>query len=644
MAKRVIMCAALLFVAASVSPADLKVDFGDDGQRVKAGYQEFTGSHNTSAQSKNFDFDGTNVTVNVATGSEGDVGFRDYTSEGGGEPLGADFVYPNDNNGRDAGRVILTLTGLEGGEYTLVSYHNDTKNSHDQQDPIDVSIDGAVSASAGADNVVQTKSTSDDNLGKSTVTFTATGAGDVVITYTPRSDNGTVSKAVLNGIELSGDVVAVDSDGDGILDSQDNCRTVANANQADGDGDGVGDVCDNCPKDANADQADEDGNGVGDVCQCVCLGDVDEQGQIDLDDLQAMSQILLTAGSPFVVADQAGSCADVDENGQVDLDDLQGLAGILLDVGSPFVVPCEDKDGDGIGDDQDNCPGVANPGQEDSNGNGIGDACEFASFHFTVTGDPRAELSKWRWACKEMKQKVGVGVFHITAGDYFEDDHSTTAEKFYNILKQEVGDDVIWYPTIGNHEIQRAKDDLYWIRNFYHDKLEGTVNPGPPTSTETTYSWDYGNAHFLQLDTYESGGGGCIDGDVITWIEDDLANNDKPVIFVIYHAPLFADGRGGKDNKIGCSRRFWQICKDYGVVATFCAHTHQYGHEYNRAGNDITHEFDVGNAGRQSHADIFQTFADVTVNSDGSVKVDVWQGREGQSYTIAETYNMSSPN
>lgn len=40
-----------------------------------------------------------------------------------------------------------------------------------------------------------------------------------------------------------------DSDGDGIPDSQDNCKTVANADQADADGDGLGDACDPYPND-----------------------------------------------------------------------------------------------------------------------------------------------------------------------------------------------------------------------------------------------------------------------------------------------------------------------------------------------------------------------------------------------------------
>lgn len=70
-----------------------------------------------------------------------------------------------------------------------------------------------------------------------------------------------------------------DDDNDGILDVNDNCPLIGNADQLDSDGDGDGDACDNdddndgiidtednCPFNANADQADADGDGIGDVC------------------------------------------------------------------------------------------------------------------------------------------------------------------------------------------------------------------------------------------------------------------------------------------------------------------------------------------------------------------------------------------
>ncbi len=85
-----------------------------------------------------------------------------------------------------------------------------------------------------------------------------------------------------------------DDDNDGILDVDDNCPIIANADQADNDLDGEGDVCDadddndgivdtedNCPFTANADQADGDGDGIGDVCD----DDLDNDGVPNASDL-----------------------------------------------------------------------------------------------------------------------------------------------------------------------------------------------------------------------------------------------------------------------------------------------------------------------------------------------------------------------
>lgn len=279
----------------------------------------------------------------------------------------------------------------------------------------------------------------------------------------------------------------------------------------------------------------------------------------------------------------------------------------------------------------------------------FGWAAEPASFRFTLTGDPRAGLSKWQHTLKQMTEKVGgEGAFHITAGDYFEDDHSTIAPDFYKELMKEFGSDTIWYPGVGNHEVQRERCDLYWLRLFYYDNLERTVNPGPKGCEETTYSWDYKNAHFVQLNMYWDGK--KYDKDlgftdvILQWLEDDLDKNTKPVVFVIYHEPAFPNGRGGKDDPPAQWKRFMKLLNDRKVVAGLCAHTHTYG-RYQVKGDweTFTWEVDAGNAGRMSHADKHQTFVDITVYEHGRVKFDTWQGLEGEDFSKKDSWMAQVP-
>jgi len=143
-----------------------------------------------------------------------------------------------------------------------------------------------------------------------------------------------------------------DADGDGVLDTVDNCPTVANKSQLDTDKDKKGDACDtdddndgvldakdNCPTVANATQVDTDGDGKGDACET----DDDADG----------------------VPDATDNCPRIANVDQEDLD-ADGK-GDLCD---------DDDDGDGVVDTTDNCPDVINADQADKNGNGIGDICD----------------------------------------------------------------------------------------------------------------------------------------------------------------------------------------------------------------------------------------------------------------------------
>ena len=74
---------------------------------------------------------------------------------------------------------------------------------------------------------------------------------------------------------------------------------------------------------------------------CACQGDLNDDEQVDLEDLQAVAGILLQAGSPFIVPVEPGHCGNMNDDLQIDLEDLQAVAGILLQAGSPFIVQCD---------------------------------------------------------------------------------------------------------------------------------------------------------------------------------------------------------------------------------------------------------------------------------------------------------------
>ncbi|MEH6579731.1 MAG: thrombospondin type 3 repeat-containing protein [Amphritea sp.] len=72
-----------------------------------------------------------------------------------------------------------------------------------------------------------------------------------------------------------------DADGDGVGDACDNCVGTPNTMQDDMDGDGVGDSCDNCPMEFNSSQLDSDNNGVGDACEAPVILDAHCEVQFD---------------------------------------------------------------------------------------------------------------------------------------------------------------------------------------------------------------------------------------------------------------------------------------------------------------------------------------------------------------------------
>ncbi len=272
-------------------------------------------------------------------------------------------------------------------------------------------------------------------------------------------------------------------------------------------------------------------------------------------------------------------------------------------------------------------------------------------FQFAFLSDSRATIgggfANFEGVNAEITQKLLADSVHrgadliLFAGDIV-NGASSSVENFdmmFNTYKEivgPVGHIVPIYEGFGNHDsLQEYYTDAAGYR--YHREKTGAVSseslfashfanpdqdvPAPeirngvvgPSYQGTVYSFDYGNSHFIMLnsDYWFAGGGpgadqglalkllggnreGYIMDNQMKWLAKDLAAARKrgvQHIFICNHEVAYPTGGHAVDSMwwnglndppipsgdvVAMRNRFMKLVNDYGVTALLCAHEHEY--------------------------------------------------------------------
>jgi hypothetical protein len=164
------------------------------------------------------------------------------------------------------------------------------------------------------------------------------------------------------------------------------------------------------------------------------------------------------------------------------------------------------------------------------------------------------------------------------------------------------------FPASGNHDYET--EDAAPFREAFHLPANGG-----PEGKERWYSFDWGDVHFVALDTERIGAAQA------AWLDDDLARTPRRWVIVYGHRPPFSSGTHGGDD--GYKQWFLPILERHHVPLVLSGHDHDY--ERTRTMGGVTYVVtggggegtgDVHPSAFTAYAEPVQHFLYVTVDGD----------------------------
>ena len=151
--------------------------------------------------------------------------------------------------------------------------------------------------------------------------------------------------------------------------------------------------------------------------------------------------------------------------------------------------------------------------------------------------------------------------------------------KHFAIYPNSMRNTVSWY-TLGNHDAGTGSVGAHPYHTLFSFPTAAEAG-GVASGTRSYYSFDYGNLHFISLDSQEADR--TVGGAMRSWLQSDLQSNTRPWVIAFWHHPPYSKGTHDSDTEVQLVEmraNFLPLLEQHGVDLVLSGHSHVYERSY----------------------------------------------------------------
>lgn len=202
------------------------------------------------------------------------------------------------------------------------------------------------------------------------------------------------------------------------------------------------------------------------------------------------------------------------------------------------------------------------------------------AFEFLVFGDSQSiDYSVWQMTLHNARRTHPNAAFFTNVGDLVDVGQDMAQWNAWFAGGEDVLATLSTMPITGNHETY-TPERVFSLPELFVRQFRLPEN-GPADMRGRVYSFDYGNVHFVMLDSQASEEA-RLAPDMLKqqrqWLAEDLAAADKPWKLVFLHKPLYNSAMARDNEEL--RRSLVPVMDQYGVDVVFSGHEHVYARTF----------------------------------------------------------------